>query len=378
MDQRALLSAEMLRAWPLSELKYVHLEMGQQCNVRCSMCYQTDFRPSTKMPEALWRERLAPAYRFAKQLVLAGGEPTVMSNCRSLVEWALRDFPDLRFVMVTNGILLRGFWEEAFLTQGAHLNFSLNAIDPERYSRIVQFGKQKEVIANIDRLVKRKRELGVPLKLRISTVIFNDTFEEMPEFVQWAADHGLDEVLLFTDYYHTVTHPDTSYVQSCVARAYETADRHPQLRMLHLDDFDWYYAAQRRVPPVRPRPVLLKEPRHCPVAFNTLVVNSDGSAKPCCKSWYLFGNLHTATLQEVWQGKRARLFRERMLGLDFRDCLVACDLNPRPVSPAIATLRKGYWVIRRNPRTGFQKALRKFGLTSAQATPRRRSGKSGD
>lgn len=360
------LADEEILAWPLDKLTTLHLEMGQQCNVRCAMCYQIEFGPRLNMPEVLWRIKLRPAYELANRLVIVGGEPTIMSNCRDLIAMVMKHYPNLTLDMVTNGIRFDGIWDDVFLNQGFCLNFSLNAIDPERYQRIVRFGDQAKAIANIDRMVRRKRETNSRLILRTSSVIFDDTVAEMPVFVQWAVDHGLDQVILLTDCVGAITRTDSGLVQARIAETYEIADRNPQIRLIHLDDFDWIFAQQRGIAAVRPRGILSVEPKPCPIAFNTLMVRYDGIVKPCCKSWFIFGNLQRDTLEEVWNSRNAYLFRKRMLKLDFRDCLVACDLNANPINSLYADVRKGYWAVRRNPRTALQKALRKFGLTSAQ------------
>jgi MoaA/NifB/PqqE/SkfB family radical SAM enzyme len=351
--------------WPLERLKTLHLEMGQQCNVRCAMCYQTDFRPSTKMSDLIWKERLWPAYAVAQTLVLSGGEPTVLRNCRELVEIATKQFPHLRLDTVTNGILFTEFWQEIFLQQGAYVNFSINAIDPAIYRALVKYGSQEKVIANIDRMVQRKRESQSGCVLRISSVILDQTIDELPAFVQWAVDHGLDQALTFTDHFRKLQQ-DPSRVQERIAETYAIADRNPQLKLISLDDFDWFFAQQHGIHPVRPRKLFTVEPKPCPIAFDTLYVNSDGWCKPCCKSWYLYGNLRRSSLMAVWSGSRAARFRQRMGDLDFRDCLVACDLNARPIHPTVSTMRKAYWVARRDPRAAVNKGMRKLGITNAQ------------
>lgn len=366
------ISEQTLQHWPVSAIEELHLEMGKQCNVRCAMCYQTDFSPSSKMPDRIWKDRLAPVYPTARTLTLSGGEPTVLSNCRALIELVLRNHAHLHLNTVTNGILFKGFWEEAFLQQGAFLNFSLNAIEPELYRKLVQFGKQEAVIANIDRIVKRKQETGSKLILRISAVILDETIHELPAFVQWGVDHGLDQVLFFTDHFGNIRRTEPKSVQRFIAEAYAVADRNPQIKLILLDDFDWYHASMHGIPPVRPRPAIAhNKAKLCPIPFNTLFVNPDGTVKPCCKSWYVFGDLTHSTLEDVWNSRSAYRFRKRMLKLDFRDCLVVCDLNARPINPHVAQIRKACWVVRRDPKSALKKGLRKFGLTSAQMKSKR-------
>lgn len=360
MDERTL------RDWPIENLRYIHVEMGLQCNVRCAMCYQTDFSPKSRLPEAVWKEKLFPVYRTAQRLIISGGEPTVIPGCRKLLEIVTKDYSNLTLDTVTNGLLFRGIWMDAFLTQGHCVNFSLNATDPKLYERIVQFGDFKLVSENIDQIVRRKIETGSRVLIRISTVMTDDTAVHLPDFVQWGVDHGLDEVLVFTDHVGQIRGVPPSKVRESVARAYEIGDANPQVRLVLLGDFDWHFSMLHGLTPVRPRPLAEAPTGPCPTAFDTLFVETDGAAKPCCKSWYLFGNLCRQSLEEVWNGEAAYRFRRRMLDLDFRDCLVACELNANPIDHRMATARKAYWAFRRDPKSAFAKGLRRLGLTSAQ------------
>jgi MoaA/NifB/PqqE/SkfB family radical SAM enzyme len=360
MDERTL------RNWPLEKLRFLHLEMGLQCNVRCAMCYQTDFSPKSQLPEAVWKDRLLPVYRSANRLVISGGEPTVIPGCRKLLEIVTKDYSHLTLDTVTNGLLFRGIWMEAFLSQGHCVNFSINAVDPGLYARIVQFGNFGQVAGNIDEFVRRKIEARSQVLIRISTVMTDDTAMHLPQLVQWGVDHGLDEVLVFTDHVGQIRGVPTSAVRESVARAYEIGDGNPQIRLVLLGDFDWYYSMLHGLKPVRPRSISETPSGPCSTAFDTLFVETDGMAKPCCKSWYLFGNLCSQSLEEVWNGEAACRFRQRMLNLDFRDCQVDCELNANPIHYRVATVRKAYWAFRRDPKSAFAKGLRRLGLTSAQ------------
>jgi molybdenum cofactor biosynthesis enzyme MoaA len=360
------LSDEQLRHWPLTKLRKIFLDMGRQCNTRCIMCFQTDFSPQTRMPSFVWNEKLRPAYEVARTLAISGGEPTVLSNCRDLLKLILREYPHLKLETVTNGILFQGIWEEAFLVQGSCLNFSLNAIEPALYRRIVQFGNQEKVIENIQRMVRRKGETKSGLVIRISTVVLTETIDEIPVFVQWAVEHGLDQAIFLTDHYGGVSTKDPGRVQRRIAEAYEIADRHSSFRLIGLDLFDWHFARRCRIPPVRPRANLTATPKPCAAAFDSLLVSGAAMVKPCCWSWYVFGDLRVSSLADVWNSLNAYRFRKRMLALDFRDCPVNCDQNVRPLSFHLAQVRKGYYLLRRDPKNAVKKALRKFGLTTAQ------------
>ncbi len=222
-------------------------------------------------------------------------------------------------------------------------------------------------MTNVDRIVKRKRETGSAVQLRISMVIRDDTIDEMPVFVQWAADHGLDEVMLAADLVGRVTDTAATHVQTKIAECYAIADRNPGVTLVHLSEFDRLFAAEHRVAPVRPSAPGSRLASPCSIPNHTLLVSFDGIVRPCCVSWYVLGNLNAQSVYEVWSGDAARAFRGRMAAGDFRDCSLRCPYNARPVSRSISTLRQGLSSLRRNPRETGRKVLRRLGLTTAQS-----------
>lgn len=364
--EKARVSDDELRNWPLEYIRHLHIEMGQQCNVRCSMCYQTDFSTKTKLPDVAWKEHLQPVYQHLQSITMQGGEPTILPNCRELVQMIVRDYPHVTLDTVTNGVLWNGIWEESFLAQGSAVNFSLNAIDPDLYAKVVQFGRYEDVIANIDRMVRRRQETGSKLIMRTSTVVLEETVHELPKVLEWSAEHGMDQVLFHTDPSLSAKPKDTRAVQKFVAEAYDVAEKYPHVRVIALNEFDWFYATVKKIEPVRPRELFKRAAGPCSLAFDNLFVSYTGFARPCCKTWFPLGNLIEDSIEKVWNGRAAFLFRKRMQNLDFRDCLTACDLNANPIDYRVSQLRKYYWVARREPNKVVDRAKRKLGLTNAQ------------
>ena len=362
----ASISDDELRRWPLERLYELEIEMGRQCNVRCVMCCQTDFKPGSKQAEIVWKERLLPGYQSARELTISGGEATVIPGAKELLRMIMDNYPHLKLNCITNGLLFRGVWTEALAKQGKIVNISMNAIDAALYKTVVQFGRQKDVIENLKRLIDRRNELGTALKVRISTVVLDETIHEMATFIHWAADHGLSQVVFSRNQLGEITKYTTQEVQTFVTEAYAASDQHPELEVLGLNEFDWIFAERNGLKPVRPRQVFGRPVEACRTAFNTLKVDPFGYAFTCCRTWYYFGNLVKQTLQEVWQSKAAFRFRKRMLNLDFRDCRVDCEYNAKPIPYKVAQARKAYWVYKRDPKVGAQKTLRILGMTEPQ------------
>jgi len=330
------------------------------------MCYQTDFSPATRAAEVIWKERLLPVYPTAEVISISGGEPTILPGARQLLEIVLAEYPHLKLNAVSNGVLFNGIWEEAFLKQGNELNISLNAIDPKVYAQIVQFGRQQDVIANIKRLIAGRSDAKSKLKLRISMVVLDENVHELGDFVQWAADNGVDEVMFHTDYLRGIRKVEPHVVQRHVAHAYEVVDGNPQVAIQLLEAFDRVFAIEHGLKPIRERAAAPRATKPCNIPFDYIAINPDGTAFPCCKSWYPIGNLVESKLEDVWSSTAAYKFRRRMLDMNFGNCMVACDNNANPIHPRLANARKAYWILRRDPRGAVQKGMRRLGFTSAQ------------
>jgi radical SAM protein with 4Fe4S-binding SPASM domain len=356
----------------LARLRNIGMEMGYQCNVRCSMCSQVDFRPRPKHIDDILIEKILPALGAAETLTISGGEPTIMPAAHRLVQIVMEHHPHLKLTSTTNGMRFQGIWDEAFIRQGISLNISLNAIDPEIYVRVVQFGNQQTVIDTIDRLVRLRDDNDSQLKIRLSSVVTDDTVHELSTFVNWAADHRVDEVVLATDQIHELARYKPSVVQNFIADAYEAIDRHPELTVFAFSEFDAHFAARHRLEPVRQSSSAAKNLCACKVAFDSIFVNPYGYVYPCACTSYYFGNLVNQSLDEIWNSRSAQRFRRRMLKLDFRDCLLTCPCNSAPIGHRRSQFRKALWIARRDPLHVLQKGLRKFGLTTAQI-PRKQS-----
>jgi len=149
-------------------------------------------------------------------------------------------------------------------------------------------------------------------------------------------------------------------VQRHIAQTYEMAERHPQTVLLRLKDFDRMYALRHGIPPVKEGGNSGHASAPCGEAFHSLLVTSDGLAKPCCLSWYAYGNLRIHDVEAIWSGGAAQRFRQRIGRCDYRDCFIGCTYNPFPVGPYTSLFRHGLSAFRRNPRTAIKKISHKL------------------
>ena len=136
---------------PLSSVEQLHIEMGYPCNVRCIMCFQENF--SQKMDSMIWKSALLPVYPHVSRVLVQGGEPTVMKDCKELISLVLSHNPSARFGVMTNGLLFGDYWRETFVDHGYEVNFSLNAASQVTHELINVNSRYSKVMDNLNRLI---------------------------------------------------------------------------------------------------------------------------------------------------------------------------------------------------------------------------------
>lgn len=336
---------------PLRELERLHLIMGLQCNVRCTMCYQTDFSPKFNMPEVIYKEKLREAYPYVKSVKLQGGEPTIMKNCREAAV-ILRDYPQAKLTIITNGVFIDDFWHETFVEQGGCINFSINAASQPNYDKIVIHGEYIKVIRNIERLLANRR--GKTPLVGMNAVILKDNFHELHKMIELAGKLGVD-------YFEFLTDPILSYaglpgreqVQAELERCKEAAAK-TTLNVSGLADFNQKFA----LPLFNVETTTKKNRSACPAPFHNLVVDWDGTARVCCNTWVELGNITEQPLLEIWQSKRALQFRNKMKNDDYLWCSPACSDNVYPSK--LSLLHKYWYEFRKDPRQFMRKVIHKI------------------
>jgi len=121
-----LLSCSLEKNIPLSNLKRLHIMLGNQCNYRCKMCGQKDF--NQEMNPIIYKKRLVSCYPYLKEIILQGGEPTVVPKTKEFIEFLLKKNPKIKFGIMTNGYMFDNFWIQKFIKHGSFVNFSLNIL----------------------------------------------------------------------------------------------------------------------------------------------------------------------------------------------------------------------------------------------------------
>ncbi len=172
------------------------VEVTTRCNLRCAMCVKqtggNGLVEGDLSPEVF--AALAPALPHLHPLVLSGiGEPLLHPGLEAFVRRARENLPGHGWVgFQTNGVLLDD--ARALSLVGAGLDrvcLSLDAVTPDRFSRIREGGEVGAVERALAALDRARRKTGREVSVGVEFVAMRDNVAELPEVVRWAAARGV-------------------------------------------------------------------------------------------------------------------------------------------------------------------------------------------
>lgn len=275
-------------------LKTIHIEFTTACNSRCIMCdYWNSDKPQT-IDSALVFSAVAQQYALGlKSLYFTGGEcllpaQQLFSLCRRL----RKAFPDLRLVLITNGLLVRGYWREiADIFQKVII--SLDALDPVKYKKI----RGIDGVATVQEGIRLLKEYSPQTKVNLRVLVLRDNLDELSQIVEYAKTQKLDRVSFISE--------DTGSAAFGRTLPVCTNDRSPfpiiklrgeieQIKMRFSDqigsllrqelgDLERVYSLYAGDPLLFPA---------CDKAVNSCVISADGTVSPC---FFINGTKHIST-----------------------------------------------------------------------------------
>jgi MoaA/NifB/PqqE/SkfB family radical SAM enzyme len=164
----------------------------EHCNARCAFCSYW-LNSESVIDQAVF-ERLRPVLRFARTLVLTGGEPTLHPNLPKLLE-RFASWTDERCFrsIITNGLRLPELARDLERLR-FNVSVSLNAATAETHHRIMRLGP--DALPGIVRAIGRLKDAG--RYVSVSFVVTTDSLAEVPAFLRICEDVGADLVYLRT------------------------------------------------------------------------------------------------------------------------------------------------------------------------------------
>ena len=300
-------------AWPLSQLRDLHVEASFLCNLKCRMCCRLVEGHREGIMPAERFHRLTGVFPYMRSVVLTGyGEPLLNPLLAEFVATVRNCGAKPR--LTTNATLLNEDRARRLIESGLdNIHISIDAGTRATYEQIRVGASWDAVIGNVRTFCRLRDQCGAVVGTAWHFLVMRDNFRELPQAAQLAADLGC----------HTLV---TSYIARN-ALDYE----HSQL--LHTVDGDFLCfrdefaevtartreIAQSRGIEFRPIPYLWSEDGAClSDPLHAVFVDWMGNVTPCCQlpvrsdqglfPAHSFGNIDEEDFNEIIASPRFERF----------------------------------------------------------------------
>lgn len=268
---------------PLSTPYLVIIDVVNICNFKCSFCFQSiakskllsmGFKPNM-MSINLFREIIAQLQQFPKQIkrlyLFAHGEPLLNKELPRMIAYAKEQNIAKVIQITTNGFLLNPDLNMKLIAAGLdELRISIEGLSAEKYKNIAGITIDFQLfIENIKHFYKNRRECK--LYVKAINIAFDDGEEEEKFFRLFNDISDNTSIEYVTPYYQGVKYD-------------------------HLF-------------PEHDKTILGDQVRRvtvCPRIFYMLNICPNGNITMCNVDYleqYIFGNVNTCSLVELWNGK---------------------------------------------------------------------------
>jgi len=167
---------------------WINLANSTICNLNCIMCGREYYKESARLSQKTITEvkALLPGLR---EIFLAGnGDPFARPDTRELMLSLDSSLcPDLRFDLLTNGLLLPRYWDRIRHLNLGGLNISVDAATPQTYEIVRRGGRWRDLVCAFE-LVRDNRDRFS--QIIINMTVMRENYREIPAFVELAARYG--------------------------------------------------------------------------------------------------------------------------------------------------------------------------------------------
>ena len=177
----------------MSQEKYrIMIETSSICNAKCTFCANsTLIRPKMQMPDDLFYlivKRLIEEDISVERFIMhLNGEPFTDQQLIERIEFLKKKFVNVPVWFTTNFSLPDKKTIDRLLVSGVNqITISLNAVEKEKYHEIMGLDFER-TMSNIEYLMKKNRQMGNPLHVRLSIVDYGEK-EEVEKFQQRYSD----------------------------------------------------------------------------------------------------------------------------------------------------------------------------------------------
>jgi radical SAM protein with 4Fe4S-binding SPASM domain len=252
-------------------------------------------------------KKILAQFPYTMNLSLNGfGEPMMYKHFFEVVAYSRKQMPWCKIGIYSNGMLINEERANQLMDCGlTELNISIDAARPETYRKVRRGGKLDVLHNNIRTLTRVKRETGAKFPMiGLNYVMLNENEGELVEFVEQAAEFGVDFVNCITyagyDWGFKNKRDPESYKRELEQAAKRMEQLDVRCKSFPTDDLSWADP---------------KRPFFCDFFWgNNFRVTYNGDITlGCCtpfKETYNYGNILETPFEQVWNNEFYRKNRE--------------------------------------------------------------------
>ena len=328
----------------------VRMDTTNLCNLRCRMCYYSAERPRRRagMDTDLFKKIAKEIFPKTRFLYLScATEPLMNKDFARFIELTGRyRLPFTSFC--TNGMLLNELVIDAAIeARISEIIFSVDGATPETYEYIRRGARQETLIAKLQllRSLKDRHKSELPAG-RINFTCMQRNISEMPAVVRFAHQHEIRSVhvrhlLAFADDAEGLNcQEQMRYQESFNAIAQESRREADRLGVtLFLPD-----AVQKETPsrsPTQPGHRNQQEANpYCMIPWFEAVIAPTGNYR-LCSAFPPFGNLRNQSFDEIYNGRRMRDLRRKLMTRAPDACSWTCRQEAYEAKPPTQKTAEG-------------------------------------
>jgi MoaA/NifB/PqqE/SkfB family radical SAM enzyme len=308
----------------------VYIEVTNRCNSRCISCpltfdQFTNFEPKNNLSLDDFH-RIVDQFPQLERAVLHGvGEPLLNKDLSSFVDDLKKQ--NVKVIFNTNAILLDEVHGDALVNAGLdELRVSLDAVTPELYKLLRGVNRFQRVTGNLQQFIKRHGGSSKP-KLSLWWVAMQSNLHQLPDFVRYAAQIGIQEIHMQRLVYFgdgNVNGKDTTMrAEQSLYSVLEQkqADLINECEIL-ASTLGLEFDASGNTSPSESMAIKEMNPwQACARPWSLMYITANGNALPCCISPFatqeysriILGNVFHHTVQEVWNDEPYQSLRAAVL-----------------------------------------------------------------
>lgn len=324
--------AQISYAPPLSDASVppnLEISLLSQCNLNCVHCISRETRKTVN--------RLSPNVRTElKNWADEGRLQTTYTDFSGDVFWAESRFGgeldffinlDIPFHIDTNGThVSEESLKRCFSSKVTSINVSIDAAEPATYRAIRRGSPPLKTIFSQMKLIRRMRELAGRSDVRLSAsfVLMKSNITELPKFVRLVAKAGFDEVRTIHLQAHNYEMVDESlwHHQQLFndTRVQAIAAAKEAVITLFIDRAFVNHADQEGT-------------SLCKMPWNAAYLLANGDVLACCIPGLKMGNIHRASMEEIWNGEAYQELRRTVNSDERPSACRACPFNRKTNNP---------------------------------------------